>query len=123
MERDDIIEYSLGAEHSEEHGKALRKEIYKVTIILSILTAIEVFMGVWGAKNGWGWEIIKVSFIILTLVKAGYIIMKFMHLGDERSGFKYVLLLPYVTFVLYLIFICFNEAWLAGDGRIMYLWQ
>ena len=39
MERDDIIEYSLHAHHSEEDGKKIRKEIFKVTAILSIITA------------------------------------------------------------------------------------
>ncbi|NQY67500.1 MAG: cytochrome C oxidase subunit IV family protein [Flavobacteriales bacterium] len=122
MERDDIIEYSLGAEHSEEKGVELRKEIFKITGILSLLTLIEVGMGVWGAKNGMGWEMIKIGFIVLTLIKAGMIIMSFMHLGEERKGFKYVLLVPYTSFILYLVFIVFNEAWLAGDGRLMYLW-
>ena len=38
MERDDIIEYSLGAQHSEEEGKKIRKKIVlnraKVTKLL-----------------------------------------------------------------------------------------
>jgi hypothetical protein len=33
MERDDVIEYSLEAHHSEEHGKKIRKKIYFVTIL------------------------------------------------------------------------------------------
>ena len=114
MKRDDIIEYSLGAEHSEEKGKEIRKKIWKITGILTALTAVEVAMGVWGWKTGFGWEAIKIGFIILTLIKAGMIIMSFMHLGEERPGFKYVLLLPYVTFILYLIFICF---------RILYIFK
>jgi hypothetical protein len=32
MERDDIIEYSLDAHHSEEQGVKLRKTIWKVTV-------------------------------------------------------------------------------------------
>ena len=45
MERDDIIEYSLHAHHSEEEGKKIRKKIFVVTAILSIITAVEVAMG------------------------------------------------------------------------------
>ncbi|MEY3439278.1 MAG: hypothetical protein RL265_1863, partial [Bacteroidota bacterium] len=45
MERDDVIEYSLDTHHSEEHGKLIRKKIWKVTALLTIITAIEVLVG------------------------------------------------------------------------------
>jgi hypothetical protein len=49
MLRDDIIEYSLNTHHSEEVGKAFRKKIVKVTVLLTLITALEVFVGViWG---------------------------------------------------------------------------
>jgi len=48
-------------------------------------------------------------FIGLTLVKAGYIVLSFMHLGDERKGLKYVILIPYFIFILYLIFVLITE--------------
>jgi len=48
-------------------------------------------------------------FIVLTLVKAAYIVLIFMHLGDERKNLKYVVLLPYALFILYLIFIGLYE--------------
>ena len=47
MERDDLIvndSYALNAHHSEEEGVAIRKKIYMVTVILSVITAIEVGM-------------------------------------------------------------------------------
>lgn len=115
MERDDIIEYSLHAHHSEEEGKAIRKKIWKVTFILSAITALEVFMGIYWGKahidvNGAGWLGIKVAFIILTLVKAAYIVLIFMHLGDERKGLKYTILVPYAIFILYLLFILYQES-------------
>ena len=68
MERDDIIEYSLHAHHSEEDGKKIRKNIFKVTAILSIITALEVAMGIiWGKAHsldvdGAGWMSIKICF-------------------------------------------------------------
>ena len=108
MERDDIIEYSLHAHHSEEEGKKIRKKIFFVTALLSIITAVEVAMGiVWGKAhidvNGTGWMSIKIAFIVLTLIKAGYIVMVFMHLGDERKGLKYTILIPYGIFIIYLL--------------------
>ncbi|GAB5539747.1 MAG: hypothetical protein Salg2KO_18500 [Salibacteraceae bacterium] len=115
MERDDIIEYSLHAHHSEEEGKKIRKNIFKVTAILSILTAVEVAMGIiWGksdlALDGGTWMTIKTLFIVLTLIKAGYIVMVFMHLGDERKGLRYTILLPYAIFIVYLFFILYTES-------------
>ena len=38
MERDDLIEYSLDGHHSEEEGKAIRKKIWMVTLILTVVT-------------------------------------------------------------------------------------
>ncbi|MFM2000182.1 MAG: hypothetical protein RL204_2129 [Bacteroidota bacterium] len=113
MERDDLIvndSYSVNARHSEEEGKKLRKKIYAVTALLTVITIIEVFMGVAFKRNGTAtWEIIKVSFLALTIFKAAYIVLSFMHLGDERRNLKYVVLLPYALFILYLIFIALTE--------------
>jgi cytochrome c oxidase subunit IV len=113
MERDDLIvndSYSINARHSEEDGVKIRKKLYMVTAILTIVTVFEIFMGVYFKRNGtFTWETIKLLFIILTLVKAAYIVLIFMHLGDERKNLKYVVLLPYALFILYLIFIGLYE--------------
>jgi len=112
MERDDIIEYSLDAHHSEEQGVILRKKIMLVTFILTAITVIEVAVGIAFPKSSvsaGAWEAIKYGYIILTVVKAAYIVMSFMHLGDERKGMRYVILIPYFIFVLYLIFILLTE--------------
>src|SRR5690606_12231518 len=102
--------YSVNARHSEEEGKVMRKKLYKVTNILTVLTIVEIFMGVFFKRNGtFTWETIKLAFIILTLVKAAYIVLIFMHLGDERKNLKYVVLLPYALFIMYLIFIGMYE--------------
>ena len=120
MERDDLIhdhKYSLSANHDEAHGVAIRKTIWKVTIILSIITLVEVAIGALikqytgdeGADNSL-WPYVKIGFIVLTVVKAAYIVMVFMHLGDERKNFKMVILVPYILFIVYLIFMCLPES-------------
>lgn len=118
MVRDDLnrdVEYSLSANHDEAHGKEIRKTIWFVTILLTIITVVEVLTGAFvkqytdGNPNSY-WPFIKWSFILLTLVKAGYIVLKFMHLGDETKSFKYVLLIPYFIFIAYLIFILITES-------------
>lgn len=115
MERDDIIEYSLDNHHNEEQGKKIRKKIYFVTALLSVVTVIEVAMGIiWGKAHidveGMGWLTIKSIFIILTLLKAAYIVMTFMHLGDERKSLRNIILIPYLIFIGYLIFILLMES-------------
>ena len=45
MLRDDVIEYSLHAHHSEEEGVKVRKKIWMVTAILSVITLVEVLVG------------------------------------------------------------------------------
>lgn len=109
MLRDDIVEYSLDAHHSEEQGKKIRKKIWTVTAILTAITIIEVALGAMIKQSSGAWPFVKWSFIIMTLLKAGYIVMTFMHLGDERKGLRAVILVPYFIFMLYLIFILLWE--------------
>lgn len=109
MLRDDIYEYSLDAHHSEEHGKKVRKKIYFVTVLLTVVTVVEVFLGAMIKQGSSFWPVVKWSFIIMTLLKAGYIVMSFMHLGEERKGLRSVILVPYFIFMLYLIFILLWE--------------
>jgi cytochrome c oxidase subunit 4 len=109
MERDDIIEYSLDTHHDEATGVQLRKKIWKVTALLTIITIVEVALGAFIKQSSTLWELVKWSFIALTLVKAAYIVLIFMHLGDEKKTLKYVILLPYFVFIVYFIFILVTE--------------
>jgi cytochrome c oxidase subunit IV len=110
MERDDIIEYSLDTHHSEEAGVKIRKKIWLVTLYLTLITAVEVALGAKIGQDSDYWIFVKWGFILLTLVKAAYIVLVFMHLGDEKKSLKYVILVPYFIFILYLIFILIVEA-------------
>jgi len=121
MERDDLIvndSYSLNAYHDAEHGKEIRKKIVRVTILLTLITAVEVALGVYIKQGTTLWPFVKVGFIILTLVKAAYIVAVFMHLGDERKSLRYVIIVPYAIFIIYLLVISIlesnyiNEVWL-----------
>ena len=110
MERDDIIEYSLNAHHSEEAGKKIRRKIWLVTAILTVITAFEVGIGMTIHQDSDYWWVVKLLFIGLTLLKAAYIVLTFMHLGDERKLLKYIILVPYALFIVYLVFIVLSEA-------------
>ena len=116
MERDDLIEYSLDGHHSEEEGKKIRKKIWKVTLLLTVITAVEVALGAYIKQSSDIWIYVKWTFLALTILKAGYIVMIFMHLGDERKWLRNVILIPYALFIVYLIFIALWEALAVGDA-------
>jgi cytochrome c oxidase subunit IV len=116
MLRDDLIEYSLHTHHSEEHGKKVRKKIFFVTILLTAITVGEVLLGAFIHQNSSFWPLVKWTFVALTLLKAGYIVMVFMHLGDEKKWMRNVILVPYFLFVAYLIFIAIWEALEVGSA-------
>ncbi len=120
MERDDLIEYSLHAHHSEEQGKAIRKKIWFVTALLTAITIVEVALGAFIKQSSDAWPIVKWSFIVMTLFKAGYIVMVFMHLGDEKKTLRYVILVPYILFLAYLIFIALWEGLAVGEAWSTY---
>jgi cytochrome c oxidase subunit IV len=122
MERDDIIEYSLDAHHSEEAGRKIRRKIWMVTLFLAVVTAVEVALGAyWKEWMPDSWNMVKWTFVVLTLVKATYIVMTFMHLGDERRNIRAIILLPYALFILYLVFIAIFESNLVHQTWLRYL--
>jgi cytochrome c oxidase subunit IV len=120
MLRDDVIEYSLDGHHSEEAGKKIRTKIWKVTALLTAITLVEVLLGVYIKQGSGLWPFVKWTFIALTLLKAAYIVLIFMHLGDEKKSLKYIVLVPYFLFMLYLIFIALMEALAVGDAWATY---
>lgn len=120
-ERDDVYEYSLDNHHSEEEGKLVRRKIYMVTLILSIITAVEVAMGMF-IKHGDTtlWHITKITFIALTIVKAAYIVMVFMHMKDETHSFRNLILIPYYIFMIDIFVLMLNEGF--NVGKVLSHW-
>ncbi len=78
--------------------KAKILKIWKVAGILAVITALE-FVIAFTVDAG---SFKTITFIIMTLVKAGYIVGEFMHLGHETKGLIYTILLPCI-FVMWLI--------------------
>ncbi len=112
---DDYPEYEKMAAHNEEDGKKLRRTLWNVFWIMLIITIFELIIGFMAPGNGWSGTLwLKTLFIVLTIVKAGFIVMAFMHLGHENKFFKYTVLAPYVVFMFYLIFISLNEGTYSG---------
>jgi cytochrome c oxidase subunit IV len=79
-----------------------------------------VALGAYIKQSSGAWPFVKWSFVALTILKAGYIVMIFMHLGDEKKALRYVILVPYFLFMLYLIFIALWEALEIGHAWSTY---
>ena len=89
----------------DSHGGT--KQIWVVFWILLALTTVEVALGIFKPVS---YEVLKWTFIILTLVKAYYIVAYFMHVKHETKGFACTLALPTFILIPYLLFILLTEA-------------
>ena len=94
--------------------KSNHQKIWGVLIFLSIVTTIEVGLGILKPEilmtSFLRMKLLNWIFILLTIVKAYYIAWDFMHIRDERSGLKNSIVLPLVILIPYLIFILILEA-------------
>ena len=113
---DNYPQYEVMSNHSEEDGKKARRTLWNVFWIMLVITIFELIIGSMAPGHGWTGALwLKVLFIGLTLVKAGAIVLWFMHLGHEIKFFKYVILLPYFIFMCYTIFIVLTEGTYSGQ--------
>jgi cytochrome c oxidase subunit IV len=94
--------YIVHEPHPEGGGV---KEIWKVTIILTVLTLIELALGfsMMGMADGGTKHFIKGTIIILMLAKAFYIVGYFMHLKHEVRNLIMTIVVPLILFVWFII--------------------
>ena len=95
--------------------KSNTQKIWGVLIFLSIVTTVEVALGITKPRSLThshilGMKVLNWIFIILTLVKAYYIAWDFMHLRDEKSSLRRVIVWIPIFLICYLIFILLFEA-------------
>ncbi|MBL6669195.1 MAG: hypothetical protein CNC91_00675 [Flavobacteriales bacterium MED-G22] len=108
------VEHKLAIFRGLLKFKSNQQKIWGVLIFLSIVTTIEVALGI--IKPAFlltpflSMKLLNWIFIILTIVKAYYIAWDFMHLRDETSGLKNAIVLPLLILIPYLAFILILEA-------------
>lgn len=91
------------------------KRIWQVFILLSIITTVEVALGIvkpdfLHTHNLLSMNLLNWIFIILTLVKAYYIVWAFMHMEGEKQSLRWAVVSSVIFLVLYLFFILLVEA-------------
>ena len=93
--------------------KSNTQKIIGVLILLSIVTLIEVVLGIYKPaalnESFLNLKLLNWVFIILTIVKAYYITWDFMHMRDETSVLRRVVVWTSVFLILYLTFILIQE--------------
>lgn len=89
------------------------QKIWGVLLLLSIVTAVEVALGIVKPEfmmgKFIGMKLLNWVFIILTIVKAYYITWDFMHMRDEVSSLRRVVVWTSVFLIIYLVFILLQE--------------
>jgi len=108
--------------------KNITQKIWGVLILLSIVTVVEVALGIFKPKilllYFLNMKILNWIFISLTIVKAYYITWDFMHMRDETKTLRRVVVWTFVFLVLYLIFILIQESgYIFDQGSDDYIKQ
>lgn len=93
--------------------KSNTQKIWGVLLLLSIITAVEVVLGIYKPESLMtkvlGMKLLNWIFIILTIVKAYYITWDFMHMRDETPALRRMVVWTAVFLICYLVFILLQE--------------
>jgi cytochrome c oxidase subunit 4 len=99
--------------HAEGEGHEdtmTRGRIVKVAVILSLITLVEFTFALYLAPHYESIrKIVNPIYILLTLVKAFYIVAFFMHLKFEKTALIYAIVVP-TLFIIGLILVLTNES-------------
>lgn len=91
--------------HHAPGGDDTVKRIIRTTVLLSVITIIELGLGLamyaWDMGSGLT-LFIKGTIVILSLAKAFYIVSVFMHLGDEIRNLIMTIVVPLLLFVWFI---------------------
>ena len=75
--------------------KSKIRHVIKVALILFVVTVIEFIIAFTLGPGGLRTSI----FVVMTIVKAFYIVSEFMHLGHEEKGLKWMIIFPTILVV------------------------
>jgi caa(3)-type oxidase subunit IV len=94
------------AAHSQEHTSHT-KLIWKVFGILSVITIVEVILGILKPDSLHltkilGTSPLNIIFLVLTIVKAYYITWYFMHMADEKKSLRRSVVWSAVFLIMFL---------------------
>ncbi len=103
-------------DHAHLAGPEARKRIWTVFFILFAITALE-FVIAFTMERGFSRNLV---FIVMTVVKAFYIVGYFMHMKDEVKSLVYTVLLPLAFLMWFLVAMLVEGVWYI-DGWFKFL--
>ncbi|MVZ61655.1 cytochrome C oxidase subunit IV family protein [Sphingobacterium humi] len=108
----------IAAHDAHAHGEGMdKKRIWSVFFVLLALTALEFLIAL-GFVHHWGilqkGTLVNVIYIILTLVKAFYIVAFFMHLKFEKSSFIVCCSVVFLFIIYFIILLLVEGDFLHG---------
>lgn len=91
--------------HHDFDREAAKKEVIRVTVILTVITIIELILGFVMMKvhGEFGRTLLKGLICIFMLAKAFYIVGYFMHLKHELRNMIMTIVIPLLLFVWFII--------------------
>jgi len=100
----------IHTEHAhDEHAGLSKKKIWQVFGVLLMITVIEFIIALWVIPNKhMSQHIGNYVYIVLTLIKAYYIVAYFMHLKYEKLGLQLTLTVSFI-FIIYFIVLMLIE--------------
>ncbi len=107
-------EHNLAIFRGRLKFKSNVQKIWGVFILLSIITIIEVALGIikpeiLTSNTLFALKYLNWIFLALTIVKAYYITWDFMHMRDEKMGLRRAVVWTAVFLICYLLFIILLE--------------
>jgi cytochrome c oxidase subunit IV len=118
----------MSADHNKQHGYYTgdihnqfvpehydpknRSVIWRTFWILLLITVFEVAIAFTSISP----SVLMIIFIVLTIVKAYFIVAFFMHLKHEKVSFGYSIILPFIL-IVYLI------AMALAEGNYLNFWD
>lgn len=103
------IASEVSFQHHHQSDEEFKKRVRKTTILLSVITIIELVIGLTiytinKGDNPSSFLILAFKGVvcILTLAKAYYIVSVFMHLGDEVRNLIMTIIVPLMLFVWFI---------------------
>ncbi len=96
-------------DHAHEHEGMTRKKIWQVFFYMLGITALEFFVALYMIPKGLiGHGLGNFLYVVMTLIKAFYIVAYFMHLKYEKFALKTGITVSLV-FIIYFIILMLTE--------------
>lgn len=101
-----------GGQHDNVAYEKQKRAVWVATLIMGVVTILEVGVALtW--PEGWSRGVLNLLFILMSAVKAVYIVGEFMHLRYEMRAMIISILAPCLFLIWFLIaFMMEGESWL-----------